>query len=176
MATFNETSSPLDIPELLGMTLSYLPADDIARSRRTSKFWRNVIDSTGDIKTALFFKPVKTFETFEWAKHPTTGKHEPRIQQKVRPLSEMKAQPQKYPIVTFHPILLNARSACDDIYKFGTHIYFDLDKIHALKPGKWLDMLISQPPLQEMGIGHDTFRRGIDYAKEGITFRDLLRS
>lgn len=115
-------------------------------------------------------------------KSPRRRGYEPTISPIVKPLSEMASAQEKtqYPIVEINPLLLRMMTEDSMNYKAFTELSMCIDKLHALEPGPWLDMLLSQPPVQ--GITADAFTGDPlliwapkDDGKGGLTFRTLLK-
>lgn len=176
--------SPLDIAELLEMTISHLPPGEIARCQRTSKFWRNVVRGSPRLQTLQFLKPVERFDTLVWTldKSPKRRGYEPTISPVLKPLSEVTFAPEKsqYPIVEINPLLLRMMTEDSMNYKASTELTICMERLHALTPGPWLDMLLSQPPVQVVTANELTANELLIWApkdggKGGLTFRTLLK-
>ncbi|CZT15821.1 uncharacterized protein RCC_01656 [Ramularia collo-cygni] len=181
MTTPTASNTALVIPELLGMILLHLGPNDIARCQRTSSFWRDVIGESPSLKASQYLRPVKNFESLLWrageSDSPTASIYHPHISPEIRPISEMNTTPKEYPIVEFHPILINSKEREANLtpYKTSTKLTFSIKLFVMIHKGPWLDMLISQPPVQEIELSGEKIRAVEGRTQGGVIFRDLLK-
>ncbi|KAK5125777.1 hypothetical protein LTR85_012053 [Meristemomyces frigidus] len=132
-------SAVFDTFELLESILAHLPTADLARSRRLSSHFRDVIDRSHQLQQKLFLTPTSSTAWLQWHS-PETGDWETSITNDATKAEE----PHTYPIVTLHPALDDGRIP-DRRTKFWTTL--DLNRMRLWSTsGTWREMHVTQPP------------------------------
>lgn len=163
-----EASNPayavLNTPELLEAICSHLPMRTLTRARRVSRFWKEVIDGSVQLRRMLFLVPEEPEFRFCWVKNERAP---PRLSH-WRPIILLMPYPPRGKIVIkAHPILSMNRVP-------GTSFSASLDS----RMLTWVppDTFICQPPLQRvrMLICGRIFRKHYFVCDEGLTFGAIL--
>lgn len=149
-------SAVLNIPELLEAICLHLPTENIARSRRVSRFWKEVIDTSVKLQQALFLLPTKPERYFKWVKrvhHDLDNLWQPVLLPEPSEGSRL--------VVGIHPILEPGNEAC----------IFCSD--HASLKTVPLDTLLTQPPSRKVVMRHRPAEISIE-RESGVTSGAVL--